>query len=167
MECTYQGGSPREMILKWEFCSLAQIRKDIYSQGEWNLGNGLDIRGTGTKDEQSILAPGFLQVHSLESVTSNLKKLWKWKDFSLTHLAVNSDLTRTHLLAKPSLKICEYSHNYLTSRWIVIRVTAEILMIPEGHLDPMEVLSTIKQTALSYLSEIWRILKYIWPWRSG
>lgn len=63
------------MILKREFYSLAQIRKDIYSQGEWNLGNGLDIRGTGTKDEQSILAPGFLQVHSLESVTSNLKKL--------------------------------------------------------------------------------------------
>ena len=30
---------------------MAQIRKDIYSQGEWNLGNGLDIRGTGTKDE--------------------------------------------------------------------------------------------------------------------
>lgn len=43
-----QGESSRNDF-KGEFCSLAQIRKDIYSQGEWNLGNGLDIRGTGTR----------------------------------------------------------------------------------------------------------------------
>lgn len=144
MECTYQGESPRDMILKWEFCSLAQIRKDIYSQGEWNTWKWLRHQRNRNKgwavnsSSRVSTGPQFL--------IGNLKfeKVLKMERFSLTHLAVNSDLTRTHLLAKPNLKICEYSHNVLTSRWIVIHVTAEILMIPEGHLDPRGVLSTIK-----------------------
>lgn len=37
----------------------------MITQGNGILGNGLDITGTETKNEESLVAAGFLQVHNL------------------------------------------------------------------------------------------------------